>query len=103
MLDETSDISNKSLLSTVLRYFSQNENKIVERFLGFNDMSADKTSGFLFNHYIQIVEEFKIKNKFEAQTYDGAAVMSGHLNGFQSKVLEKYPKAMFTHCYAHIN
>lgn len=30
MLDETTDISNKSQLSTVLRYFSQNENKIVE-------------------------------------------------------------------------
>ncbi|CAI6375386.1 unnamed protein product [Macrosiphum euphorbiae] len=28
--------------------------------------------------------------------------MSGHLNGLQSKVLEKYPKAMFTHCYAHV-
>lgn len=37
-----------------------------------------------------------------AQTYDGAAVMSDHLNGLQSKVSEKYPKAMSTHCYAHV-
>lgn len=58
MLDETTDIGNKSRLSTVLRYFSQNENKIVERFIGFNDTSADKTSGSLFNHVNRIVEEF---------------------------------------------
>lgn len=102
MLDETTDISNKSQLSTVLRYFSQNENKIVERFLGFSDMSVDKTASSIFNHVNKIVEEFKIENKLVAQTYDGAAVMSGHLNGLQSKVLEKYPKAMFTHCYAHV-
>ncbi|XP_022182214.1 zinc finger MYM-type protein 1-like [Myzus persicae] len=102
MLDETTDISNKSQLSTVLRYFSQNENKIVERFLGFDDMSADKTAASLFNHLNQVVDKFKIESKLVAQTYDGAAVMSGHLNGLQSKVLEKYPKAMFTHCYAHV-
>ncbi|XP_060864313.1 zinc finger MYM-type protein 1-like [Metopolophium dirhodum] len=102
MLDETTDISNKSQLSTVLRYFSKNESKIVERFLGFDDMSADKTAASLFNHVNQVVEKFKIENKLVAQTYDGAAVMSGHLNGLQSKVLEKYPKAIFTHCYAHV-
>jgi len=59
MLDETTDISNKSQLSTVLRYFSQNENKIVERFIGFDDMSADKTAASLFNHVNQVVEKFK--------------------------------------------
>ncbi|XP_025415640.1 zinc finger MYM-type protein 1-like [Sipha flava] len=102
MLDETTDISNKSQLSTVLRYFSKNENKIVERFLGFDDMSADKTATFLFKHVNRVVEKFKIENKLVAQTYDEAAVMSGHLNGLQSKVLEKYPKAIFTHCYARV-
>lgn len=102
MLDETSDISNKSQLSTVLRYFSQNEQKIVERFLGFDDVSADKTADALFNHVNQVVDKFKMENKLVAQTYDGVAVMSGHLNGLQSKVLDKYPKALFTHCYAHV-
>jgi len=102
MLDETTDISNKSQLSTILRYFSQNENKIVERFLGFDDMSADKTAASLFNHVNQVVRKFKIENKLVAQTYDGAAVMSGPLNDLQSKALEKYPKAMFTRCYAHV-
>lgn len=63
-------------------------------------MSSDKTTGSIFNHVNKIVEEFKIENKLVEQTFDGAAVMSGHLNGLQSKVLEKYPKAIFTHCYA---
>ena len=28
--------------------------------------------------------------------------MSGHLNGLQAKVLNAYPNAIFTHCYAHV-
>lgn len=36
-----------------------------------------------------------------AQTYDGAAVMSGHLNGLQSKIKTIAPHAIFIHCYAH--
>jgi hypothetical protein len=36
-----------------------------------------------------------------AQTYDGAAVMSGELNGLQTKVRGTFPNAMFIHCMAH--
>jgi hypothetical protein len=28
--------------------------------------------------------------------------MSGRINGLQSKVIEAYPLAIFTHCYAHV-
>ncbi|KAJ4451822.1 hypothetical protein ANN_03296, partial [Periplaneta americana] len=102
MLDETSDISNKSQLSTVFRYFSVSQKKVVERFLGFRDVSADRTAAALFDHVNEIIEQYNCEEKLVAQTYDGAAVMSSHLNGLQSKVLEKYPKALFTHCYAHV-
>ena len=44
---------------------------------------------------------FNCEEKLAAQTYDGAAVMSGEHNGLQAKVREKCPQAIFVHCYAH--
>nr|CAI5829756.1 unnamed protein product [Callosobruchus analis] len=39
--------------------------------------------------------------KLIAQSYDGAAVMSGAINGVHKHVQEQYPRANFVHCYAH--
>lgn len=35
------------------------------------------------------------------QGYDGAGNMSGKFNGVQSRIRQKYPKAIFVHCAAH--
>ena len=95
MLDETSDIIAKSQLSTVLCYIK--EGVSFERFVVFTDVSLDRTMCGLFGHITDIVKEFKIGSKLVGQTYNGALVMSGHLKGLESKVLEKYPIALFTH------
>lgn len=100
ILDETSDVMKNSQLSTVLRYVYEGE--VHERFIGFTDVSSDRTAAGLFCHVVNIVEEFQIQEKLVGQTYDGASVMSGHINGLQAKVLEAYPLAIFTHCYAHV-
>jgi hypothetical protein len=63
--------------------------------------SGDTSSSGLFKHVINRIEEFN-KDKLVGQTYDAACVMSGHFNGLQSKVIEAYPLAIFTHCYAHV-
>jgi hypothetical protein len=63
--------------------------------------SDDRSSSGLFKHVINRIEEFN-KGKLVGQTYDGACVMSGRINGLQSKVTEAYPLAIFTHCYAHV-
>jgi len=36
-----------------------------------------------------------------AQSYDGAAVMSGCKNGIQTKIKQKHPEAIYIHCMAH--
>ncbi|KAJ4925869.1 hypothetical protein JOQ06_008055 [Pogonophryne albipinna] len=36
-----------------------------------------------------------------AQTYDGAAVMSGAVGGVQARFRERHPEAVYVHCYAH--
>jgi len=40
-------------------------------------------------------------NKLIAQSYDGASVMSGRINGVQAIIRRQYPYAYFLHCYAH--
>lgn len=70
---------------------------------GFTDISLDRTASWLFYHITNVVDEFKISIKLIGQTCDGASVMSGHLmNGLQSKAIEAYTVALFTHSYAHV-
>ncbi|XP_063231899.1 zinc finger MYM-type protein 1-like [Bacillus rossius redtenbacheri] len=100
ILDETTDISVKSQLSSVLRYVTRNGD-VEERFLKFVDVSDDRTANGLYQHAIQILEDFKCVDKLVAQTYDGAAVMAGEHGGLQTKLRAVCDQAIFVHCYAH--
>ncbi|KAJ8912005.1 hypothetical protein NQ315_003542 [Exocentrus adspersus] len=98
-VDETTDCKCMSQLSVVFRYI--NEGKVVERFMGFFDVSGGKKAEDLFNLLIQNFKKFDIENKLVGQTYDGASIMSGDLNGLQARIKTVAPQALFTHCYAH--
>lgn len=100
MLDETSDVMGRSQLSTVLRYVTDS-GEACERFIGFSDVSADKSAASLYEHVVNIVEEFNLQDKLVAQGYDGAAVMSGHISGLCTRVQALFPRALFVHCYSH--
>ncbi|XP_025413812.1 uncharacterized protein LOC112685954 [Sipha flava] len=74
----------------------------VERFWGFlnpKGYDADSLTRIILNEIDPIIE--KNPQKFIAQAYDGAAVMSGHQSGVNVRIKEKYPYAYFIHCYAH--
>lgn len=101
ILDETSDIINKSQLSTVIRFIDKNGDA-QERFLNITDVSNDRSATALFEHVKIILNNFDVGKKLVAQTYDGAAVMSGQNNGLNVKVQELYPCAFFVHCYSHM-
>lgn len=94
LLDETSDITNKSQLSTVFRYVDR-AGHCQERFLFFTDVSADRTAKGLFEHVEKVLGDFKCGEKLIAQTFDGAAVMAGNVSGLQTLIKNKYPKATF--------
>lgn len=64
-------------------------------------MSCDRTSETLFNLVDTVLGPFEYKTKLVGQCYDGASVMSGHLNGLQKKVKDVAPRAIFIHCSAH--
>ena len=85
MLDETSDISCFSQLCTVLRYLNA-DGIICERFIKFSDVSKDRSAAAIARLVVAQLTELGCLKKLFAQTYDGAAVMSGELDGVQAKV-----------------
>lgn len=97
--DETTDVSCKSQMVIVLRYIMP-DLTVTERFLEFVEVK-DKTGVGLSNSIKAVLEPLKLKEKLIAQTYDGAAVMSGNVRGVQTVMKETYPNAQFVHCYAH--
>ena len=99
ILDETTDITTKSQLSTVIRYV--NNDSVEERFVSFTNVSDDRSASALAQHVFSILTEYDCEKKLIAQTYDGAAVMAGEHRGLQVRVREKCPQAVFVHCYAH--
>ncbi|KAE9522975.1 hypothetical protein AGLY_016606 [Aphis glycines] len=99
-IDDTTDISQKTQCLIIIRYVT-NKSELVERFLGFHNVSDDRTAQCLFNLVNSVFYEFDIENKLVGQCYDGACVMSGHLTGLQARVKEVAPNALFTHCLAH--
>ncbi|KAL4107461.1 hypothetical protein QTP88_017803 [Uroleucon formosanum] len=99
-IDDTTDISQKTQCSIIIRYVTD-KSELVERFLGFHNVSEDRAAQGLFNLVNSVLHEFDIENKLVGQCYDGACVMSGHLTGLQARVKEVAPNALFTHCLAH--
>lgn len=98
--DETTDVSSKLQTVIVFRYIK--DGKPVERFWGFftsPQQTADALSSLILTELEPLVG--KNADKLIAQSYDGAAVMSGRQGGVQAKIKEKYPLAHFVHCYAH--
>ncbi|XP_076030931.1 zinc finger MYM-type protein 1-like [Oratosquilla oratoria] len=99
--DETTDCAMHAQLSIIIRYVY--EDKICERFLGFYEISDDKSTTRLADVIATVLNSFHdATDKLVSQTYDGAAVMAGTLNGVQSKLRDKgFKHAHFIHCYAH--
>ena len=66
-------------------------------------MSRDRTAQGIGEVVKGTLSRFgeSVKSKLIMQTYDGAAVMSGHLNGLQALIRQDYPFAFFFHCAAH--
>jgi hypothetical protein len=99
--DETTDNANISQLVFILRYVKNAQ--IYERFMGFikpPGQSAEDVSRVILKE-LENINIDKTPDKLIAQSYDGAAVMSGQNNGVQAKIRSVYKRAMFTHCYAH--
>lgn len=100
-VDETTDVTAKAQLSAIIRLDKGSE--IVERFLKFRNVSTDRSAQGISDIVKGILERYgeAVIPKLVMQTYDGASVMSGHLNGLQAILRQVYPYAYFFHCAAH--
>jgi hypothetical protein len=98
--DETLDVSTKEQLSVIVRLDRGGE--VVERFLKFRNVSTDRTARAICNVVKGVLSRYgeSVKAKLIMQTYDGAAVMSGHLNGVQTLIRQDYHLHFFP-CAAH--
>ncbi|XP_064081945.1 zinc finger MYM-type protein 1-like [Macrobrachium nipponense] len=101
ILDETSDLVNKSQMSTVFRFVDQNC-EVQERFLHFTDISANRSSAGLLEHIERVLNDFGCGGKLVAQTYDGAVVVVGQQNSLNKRIQDLHPCAIFVHCYSHL-
>ncbi|XP_030750580.1 zinc finger MYM-type protein 1 isoform X1 [Sitophilus oryzae] len=100
VLDETTDVTNFSQLSIVIRYV-KTDGSIQERFLGFKHVSENRTAEALYTIVYNVITEIHGEKKLVAQSYDGAAVMAGQLGRLQAKVRKTFPSALFIHYFAH--
>lgn len=99
MCDETKDVSKTEQISVVLRYYLNGA--VHERFLGYRAAKSLNASS-LFNHMKELFSICQVDmNKCIAQTYDGANVMSGRLNGVQKLLREEVNQAIYVHCFNH--
>jgi hypothetical protein len=102
--DETTDISSREQLSICIRYIVKVDGKIEikERFLGFVNV-FDTTGENLHQTIKKYLQQLGIViNKMHGQAYDGASNMSGKFKGVAARFQEEEPKALYTHCHAHL-
>ena len=73
-----------------------------EDFIYFIGVSSDVTADSLSSAILNVIQSTGIDVGFcHGQGYDGAAAMSGHLNGVQAIIRKSYPLALYTHCANH--
>lgn len=90
------NILQKSYCSIILRFFT-NESKLVERFLGFYDVSGDDAAGGMFNLIISTLYDFDMEHKLVSQCYNGNSVNNAvDLQDLQLRVQKIAPSALFT-------
>lgn len=91
LADETMDVSTKKQLSICIRYFDNNEKKIIEDFLQFIQVNDVSGKG-LTDTILKSISYFGLNPKFMIGLgYDGAAAMSGEFKGVKTRIREYYP------------
>uniref|UniRef100_H2ZTQ1 Uncharacterized protein n=1 Tax=Latimeria chalumnae TaxID=7897 RepID=H2ZTQ1_LATCH len=87
-------------LSLCIRYAENIE--VRERFLCFIDCSSSRGAEGIYRCIKKALEIRGLQNlPVIAQSYDGAAVMSGHVSGVQQRMKTDHPSAVYVHRMAH--
>jgi hypothetical protein len=75
---------------------------VKERFVTFVDCSSFRNAEGIAKSITETLQDLKLNNlPIVGQSYDGAAVMSGHVSGVQQRIALNNPSAKYFHCLAH--
>lgn len=100
--DEVTDVSNKELLSIVLRYVNPETAVIREDFVGFLECDTGVTGKCLADKILGFLTMLGLDHKMlRGQGYDGAGSMAGSVNGTAALISAQYPLALYFHCASH--
>ena len=99
-VDEVSDVSITEQLAVVIRTVNE-QGHVKERLLEYIELESIRGKAVseavvdcLTKHGLEL-------SGIRAQTYDGAANLSGHLNGCQAHIQRLEPLAEYFHCASH--
>lgn len=98
IVDECRDVSGVEWLVLIVRWVDGKVNERVLDFVAVPDTSANALLEAIVN---SLNRHGLSTSKIRGQSFDGAANMSGRLNGLQAKVRELSKYAFFFHCWAH--
>ncbi|XP_073466822.1 zinc finger MYM-type protein 1-like [Aquarana catesbeiana] len=100
MADEARD-HQKEQLAVFIRYVLPENGEIKEHFLSLKELK-DFCADSITESLQECLKDYGLDSLLcVAQTYDGAAVMSGVSGGVQAKFQKYHPEAIYVHCYAH--
>ena len=106
MADATTDLSKQEQFSLCLRYVND-ELQVVESFVGFYELSLTERGTLCDGEALLcLVKDALLRFNLNLRDcrghgYDGAANMSGRLNGLAAKFSSEVPEAIYVHCTAH--
>ena len=101
MCDETTDISNQEQAVICIRTVNDKfENR--EDFIELQQLEST-TSESIFTMLNEVLNHFELPvSKLRGQCFDGAANMSGKVNGVVKKFQENENRAIYIHCFGHL-
>ena len=100
IIDGTQDISGAEQESICVRFVDK-DLQPKEEFLGLYQVSST-TGQNIANMACDVMTRLNLPiSQLRGQTYDGAANMSGHLQGVQAILKKQQPLALYCHCGAH--
>jgi len=97
--DEVGDSANDEQLAIGLRYLTANsEPQEKFFFIRVSGVLGEALAGNVLKH----MSDWALGLTFlEGQAYDGAGVMAGCSRGVATRIQDKFPKVLYTHCAAH--
>ena len=103
MADEATDASNKEQLAICIRFVDRCTLQIEERFMCFSKCDTGVSGEAIADNILGHFESWQLPaSQLRGQTYDGAGAMAGKRRGASSRIVALHPKALYTHCAAHV-